>query len=580
MPYSKDDESYSEYLNRINIQEVLIHAGYVHNRRDGLRYPSYVRLDSDGRRISGDKFIVNPRFNTCYQPPTIKNYNIISLITEHPDMFPEKADNPYRLVHEVCRNILGIPQEERSQHVISSQRNAKPFTLDEYTLQPFDETHVDGYKGFYPYFCYRGIDFRTQSAFKDHFVLATKTTQNGKPFTTLAFPMQIAGGDKAIVGFEERGIPRMDGSSGYKGLARGSNAAEGMWIANLGGRDLGKAKDIFWFESAYDAMAYYQLHHNKHEVRKGVFVSTSGNPGINQMQNLLRNAPQATHHLCFDNDLAGKQFVANFESQVKNVLLSLPKVGTDMKEYMATVKDGAYLKGDTYLLPDDLRRAYDKYYGEAEELLSMKECGLSAPEDINDQKDKVSALYNDWKKMMTDKLCIGREQGHLKDLGTYDVPDWALNMIEYGETGNLEDDEIEVTENFLKEHFPEGFIMNVDWDNPTEFNHCPSFGTRNEYALTNHGEPPFIATKTFPVQFLHPSKREGMVEIHTVRETPSDGTKDWNESLLKEIGEKREQEHEQNEEKQTSGIDLDGNGEVDVSESEEKKHQVKHSYGR
>ena len=344
MSFTKDDESYSMYLSRINIQEVLQHAGYVHNRRDGLRYPSYVKLDSDGRRISGEKFIVNPRFNTCYKPPVIKNYNIISLITENPNMFPEKADNPYRLVHEVCRNILGLPQEERTHNVVDPQKKNKPFSIDEYTIQRFDESHVDGYRGFYPYFHYRGIDFRTQAAFKDYYVLATKTSENGKSFTSLAFPMQIAGGDKTIVGFEERGRPRMDGSSGYKGMARGSNAAEGMWIANLGDRDLSKAKNIYWFESAYDAMAYYQLNRNQREVRKGVFVSTSGNPGINQMQNLLRTAPQATHHLCFDNDLAGKQFVANFEHQAKNIVLSLPKVCSDMKEYMATVKNGAYLK--------------------------------------------------------------------------------------------------------------------------------------------------------------------------------------------------------------------------------------------
>ena len=148
MLYTKDDESYSMYLSRINIQEVLLHAGYVHNRRDGLRYPSYVKLDSDGRRISGEKFIVNPRFNTCYKPPVIKNFNIISLNTEHPDMFPEKAENPYRLVHEVCRNILGLPQEERTQNIINPQKQHIQFSFDEYTLQKFDESHVDGYKGF------------------------------------------------------------------------------------------------------------------------------------------------------------------------------------------------------------------------------------------------------------------------------------------------------------------------------------------------------------------------------------------------------------------------------------------------
>ena len=52
------DLTYDDFLQRLNIQDVLIDAGYHLNRRDGLRYPSYVRLDSEGRRIRGDKFIV------------------------------------------------------------------------------------------------------------------------------------------------------------------------------------------------------------------------------------------------------------------------------------------------------------------------------------------------------------------------------------------------------------------------------------------------------------------------------------------------------------------------------------------
>lgn len=50
--------TYEDFKQRINIQEVLQDAGYRLNRKDGIRYPSYVRLDSNGRRIRGDKFIV------------------------------------------------------------------------------------------------------------------------------------------------------------------------------------------------------------------------------------------------------------------------------------------------------------------------------------------------------------------------------------------------------------------------------------------------------------------------------------------------------------------------------------------
>ena len=67
---------------------------------------------------------------------------------------------------------------------------------------------------------------------------------------------------KDIVGFEERGRARLDGSSGYKGKARGSNSSEGLWIASPNNTELKSAEKVLWFESAYDAMAYYQLMHN------------------------------------------------------------------------------------------------------------------------------------------------------------------------------------------------------------------------------------------------------------------------------------------------------------------------------
>ncbi len=33
--------TYEDFQNRINIQDLLIDAGYTQNLRDGLRYPSY-----------------------------------------------------------------------------------------------------------------------------------------------------------------------------------------------------------------------------------------------------------------------------------------------------------------------------------------------------------------------------------------------------------------------------------------------------------------------------------------------------------------------------------------------------------
>lgn len=42
----------------------------------------------------------------------------------------------------------------------------------------------------------------------------------------------------------------------YKGMAAGSNATQGIWIGNPGHLALPEVRNVYWFESALDAMAF------------------------------------------------------------------------------------------------------------------------------------------------------------------------------------------------------------------------------------------------------------------------------------------------------------------------------------
>ena len=44
-----DEQTFADYRSRLNIKDVLEDAGYTFYKRDGLRYPAYVRLGSDGQ---------------------------------------------------------------------------------------------------------------------------------------------------------------------------------------------------------------------------------------------------------------------------------------------------------------------------------------------------------------------------------------------------------------------------------------------------------------------------------------------------------------------------------------------------
>lgn len=302
--------TYEDYKNKIDIKDLLADAGYHFYRKDGVRYPMFVKYDSQGKRVHNDKFMVTGKGMCCCRPPERQNYNVISFIKNFPDKFPEYTPgmNMDRLVNLVCKRLLNQPIENTWRE-IKENRQESVFDARNYELLEYEKDNKENVKRFYPFFRQRGIDLWTQSAFAKYFVLSTRLDQGEYKYSNLGFPFQIPGKD-GIVGMEERGIRRKDGNS-YKGKAAGTNSVSGLWIANLSGKPLEKAERVYWFESAYDAMAFHQIQRKNRGENKGVYASTGGSPGEKQFSGMLELCPIAEHHLCFDRDLVGKIYACN-----------------------------------------------------------------------------------------------------------------------------------------------------------------------------------------------------------------------------------------------------------------------------
>jgi len=386
--------SYDDYLQRLSVLDLLRDAGYVRNRKDGMRYPSFVRLDEKGQRIRGDKFIVTQNGKCCFRPPVQKSYNVISLIKEHPHLFPEYTVgmNLDQLVNRVCCRLLNTPYEEKDTVIKEAQRELRPFEMKDYRLHRITSGDMESCRPFYPYFKHRAIDLKTQFAFRDSFVLAEKDIPGRKGMTArnLSFPLTVPGGDGSVVGFEERGRARRDGSAAYKGKAAGSNGSMGLWIASPAGTPLKDARCVHVFESAYDAMAYYQLHRDSDkDLRKAVFVSTGGNPTRGQMQGLIRTAPSAVFRLCFDNDAAGRQFAENFISVAKEEKpysdAALAFKNTPGHIEVDHEKESAFFK-----LPDEVKNQYFAVENLTEDLRTGYLCD-------EDKEDLRARIKEGWK---------------------------------------------------------------------------------------------------------------------------------------------------------------------------------------
>lgn len=422
--------THNDFLQRLDIRDVLLDAGYHQNRRLGIRLSSFIRTDSEGKRIRGDKFVITKQGKYCTQPPRQKEYDVVSFIKEHPSLFAEYCEGMdlNRLVDLVCNRLLNHPIEERATEIIQSKQDMKPFDIADYDLHPFNPQDREMQEKFNSYFKERGIDLRTQNAFHRHFCLATKHRPDGTAYTNLSFPLTLPQGDGTVVGFEEREPMRMDGCDSYKGKAEGSNSSEGLWIASPATTPLAKAKHIYWFESAYDAMAYYQLHQAQNkELRKAVFVSTGGSPTVGQMRGVLSAALPARQHICFDNDLAGIEFAKNLQQEMYRAVRSTIEETPERKPYLDSVPDGTNLdSGEAELLPKDLLDKYGKYESAWEEAMSMRSSGLCHPDDIQAHVDIVNKHYKEFREGLREFLGLDKEHdaSFVREQPTYPHKDW------------------------------------------------------------------------------------------------------------------------------------------------------------
>ena len=411
----KSSKKDNDFLQRIDIRDILLDAGYRQNRRFGLRLSSFIRTDNEGKRIRGDKFVITQHGKCCCQPPQQKEYNVVSFIKEHPTLFAEYYEGMdlNQLVDLVCSRLLNIPVEEEYEvPIVQPQREIRPFDITEYDIQKFDPKDREVQKKFAPYFKHRGIDLGTQHAFYRDFCLATRHCEDGHRDICLAFPMALPQNTDRIVGFEECGRARLDGQDSYKGMAEGSNTDEGLWIASPARTPLAEAKHIYWFGSAYDAMAFYQLHRAQNqELRKAVFISTGGDLTEKQMRGVLEQTIPARQHICFDNDHTGSVLARSLQKEIYRTIREAIEVTPERKPYLDSIPDGDDLDGgEFYLLPKGgLQESCIEFDAERDEAFSMSSSRLCAPEDVQDQINRMNKCYREFRVKLREFLGIDKE---------------------------------------------------------------------------------------------------------------------------------------------------------------------------
>ena len=312
------NDKYTTFKAKVGIDEIASYLGYKLDRRAGVgRYIEMCLRDGAGRKT--DSIIISHPNDKSSQTYFHRNGSsggdVISLIKENLGAFGVVGDTEYNMIDAVIDKFTGTDYTFKREYDLAKNTSSKVFDSSRYVIEPAAE-HFDSIMS---YFRQRSIDEETVSVFLPYLVRITDTKAEFK-YRNLAFPYRQPGSD-TIEGCELRGY------SGFKMKAEGTNSSTAAWIADFSDGNAESVRNVYFFESSYDAMAFYQVNKSRIDFPTSVFVSTGGSFSNMQIRKVTDYYAHARYWDCFDNDKAGILYGIRMEALLNRVTLNI--VSTD-----------------------------------------------------------------------------------------------------------------------------------------------------------------------------------------------------------------------------------------------------------
>ena len=287
---------FNECRERISIITVAEDLGYTRISGSQATNLTYVLGKAQNPE---DEIVIFPQKNSYFSRRGTFNDkgDLTKFILNRLHMFPYSTQPGYTGVTEVLSKYLnGEITVKRISQTSSGQATKefnKEFNLNYWNPQPIgkDNTYLLNRRKLSP---------KTVEAFNSKLFIYTVGKSNH-----IAFPFRKPG-QMEIVNFEMRNF-FPDGNVNYKAFCTGGDKAQSCWIANFVPFD--KVTDIYLFESAIDAMSFYEIKHFTKES-PCAFISTGGWVTQKQIESIKKVFPnaQVKWHCCFDNDGSGNGF--------------------------------------------------------------------------------------------------------------------------------------------------------------------------------------------------------------------------------------------------------------------------------
>lgn len=314
--------------NKVGIDDIAFSLGYHVNRRAGIgRFVEMVL--PDGRGGFKDSIVIshpsNKSLQTYFRRKDSKNGDVINFIIENGNSFGIRTNNQWDLVGKVMSKFANEPVPEKRDDYYVNHYQSRPFDPSRYKVEP-----LKGNEASLQYiFDQRSLSKETVERFSP-FLVRLQDSHFSKPYWNIGFPYRKTGTEN-VEGYEIRG------SKGFKMKAAGTNSSTAAWIVDFSDKQNPKEiKNVYFAESAFDIMAFYQSNRVRleHDLDKSVFVSIGGAFSGGQINSIATHYPNARLVDCFDNDIPGR---------IYGMKMIAAAEGIDFKD-LKIVEDGSHIK--------------------------------------------------------------------------------------------------------------------------------------------------------------------------------------------------------------------------------------------
>lgn len=312
--------NFKDLKSRVGIDDVAYSLGYRLDRKAGVgRYIELILGDGANKR---DTIIVSNHRNKAAQTFFRRDGSkgdVVTLIRENLDSFVVSGKDEWQKIAKVLARFANMPEPEyrEDREYVNSARTSHVFDKSRYEVKPIDPERIP------KLFSQRGIADETVRSLAPFISLIRDTKNENFDGYNIGFPYTEAC-DSSVRGYEIRGM------GGYKSKAAGTNSSSAAWVADLSGGNNGLVKSVFFCESAFDAIAFYQM--NRARLCDNIaLVSLGGTFSDKQITGVMERFPNARAFDCFDNDLTGRIYGLRMMALLENIPLKITRTDNGLK---------------------------------------------------------------------------------------------------------------------------------------------------------------------------------------------------------------------------------------------------------